>query len=760
MQLLALLLLWSGLVYTTPTNTTHMNQKDLHDRMMNLYAHYQQLVRLYQQQGRTTKDLSEEEHHMLRGLKHALQLYDTHQKEVGGPPDSEEEIGDQEFALALETWANNLKQAFKSNKQKYAQVTLASRTYATELADRVTKSLPINQLLLPEWQSIITGLPDSCTGQVLFDALLNNTGAAWQMVKDPSEILKHYHTRSTENPKKKNKGIYKQIGLQTLKASLPKPEYFEQALRASTPKKDPNLPENRTEAEAAQKEALKEMRQTWNYWLNHTTIPALGETDTSTEGKLIDIALLEKNRDRYLDSPNYAEAFWQAVSDAVLRKTRALNGTPAYEQVVTIAIRELGQLFNAHVTDEFLLQGIKSNEADLPSGLKRWLVNSIDQDDALYTQFKQICLDWSSSTKGLAGEAEAANNNRAFKVNRSKWTAQLRTLFQNSAQPLLEPLLTALPEKSVLDLPAIQAAWTQGLNAIQAEDFLEALWIEQFTKSTEGSLEGALTTFKTALPTLKTLGQTLLNARYHTSKPTQKPEPTLVDIRSTMQLAYVLHWKPRASLSEHAMRAAMAEADLPNAVDMTLNAGQVLIDGMNAFLPESIVPKIKDAKDYVRLPIEPDTINISLPWSVGQVKTDQGPLYYAKLWQESTSAIGLDTISPYTIQRVGWTQEEPVVDNNVVFQVVRFTLDVKDVTVSRNAAMVVGISVSSNPPTQTLTFELTVVSEYNTHGNEEVLVSIVGEEAPTTAICPLLDRVEGPTTKNINDFQRFKPVVD
>ena len=444
-----------------------------------------------------------------------------------------EEVSDQEFILAIETWARTLSNEFEAYQVTYEAVKVSPTSFSQQLTKRITSGLPLNPPLLQEWQALLEALPDSCTGSQLFGALLQNQGKVWQMINNGAQLRDHY---------KKNKKVYKKLGLTSVEKSLPQPQFFVHALQASSAEEDPHLPENQEKQQVQIEKRIEQMRQKWDNWLNRDLIPTLEQTDTSTEGKLIDLALLEQNQSVYLMAPTYAQPFWNAISTAILSKAKGLGGTPSYDQVVTLAIETLKYKFDIYMNDDFIQAAAESGEHSLPSGLKRWLVNSIEQDDVLYNELATACAAWASTVQDLVGEAEKANHNKTFKVVYNKWVEQLKASFTGPTQLLVQPIVAQLPKDQVLDLDQIQQAWKAGLIAIQEPTFLEQLWTEQFTRNPEqAAIESVLTAFKTNLPQLQGLSQQLLNARATQPKVLDQPLEQYAQT-DTVETRWAIEW--------------------------------------------------------------------------------------------------------------------------------------------------------------------------------------------------------------------------
>lgn len=476
----------------------------------------------------------------------------------------EEEIDPDSFINACLQWRKTMRDFFIEKSKALAEVRISLKDFSNDLSENQS-TVPIVKAIYQEWSAVLTTLQqqsDTAKGSDLFDALLHHPGSTWAMTKDPVALKKHYKARG-------NRSFYKKINADTRGFEiglLPTIDVFTNAIAVSTMEDDPNLPNNQKQKKEHQKAALKAMKKRWDTWLNETLLPALAEIDTATESKIIDTKMLVRGQSMYIQTPSYARSFCDATSTAITQKVQAAGGTLSYNQVVNIAIQELRNQYNHFVTDEFLRQAIESGQQDLPIGFKRWLVSSIDRNDALLTQFIQTCQQWATSVKGITEEAEAANNNHTFKVARNKWVAQLQTLFKGSTMPLLNVVTNALPQQEVLDLPTIRTAWTEALTQLQTEPFLEALWVEYFTMIPHDNMEQAITTFHTHLPTLNTLSQRLLNARYIVQ---QQAPPKLVQHAQTdtVETRLAINWNEVQILMTSGLQGISEETGLESAVE-------------------------------------------------------------------------------------------------------------------------------------------------------------------------------------------------
>ena len=286
------------------------------------------------------KTLGSEEREKVKQIKQLYKICTAHLKEqeqetTATPFIPEEDIDPTSFVNACLGWRTKMLTFLDNKITSHTTVKIGLSTFQFYLK-RNQSTIPITKILYAEWVAVVDQLAaqeDTTTGKILFEALRDHSGEAWTTTGNAEKLSKHY---------KDHRKPYKKINAETegfRLALLPEASSLEDAFKASISKEDPNLPENQEKAEREAKAELEQMRLDWKNWLNRDVVPALEDTDTSTEGKLIDVTLLEQNSAQYLTAPDYAKAFWQATSDAILNQAKALDGTPSYDQVRVIAIK-------------------------------------------------------------------------------------------------------------------------------------------------------------------------------------------------------------------------------------------------------------------------------------------------------------------------------------------------------------------------------------------------------------------------------------
>jgi hypothetical protein len=354
---------------------------------------------------------------------------------------------------------------------------------------------------------------------------LDNNSSTWQLATDANAIEQHY---------KKHKKAYKkyEADMKLFRdEELPRQQYFLDALQASISADDPNLPEN---VAAAQEEETYDFRQIgadYKAWLNET-IGELEKVDSTEEGALIDIALLENNQDKALDAPQYATVFWKAVGDQALKDIQAIGGQVSYLQARDLVKEALISHYNQIVTDDFLRTAVESGEDVMPHGLKGWLKESTNKRENLKEAFAQSYLSWTKEVAKVVAICENQNRGKTFTVDLKKFRKELVERFNysvNGVQPgeqLLPILQKALPQNKTANFTQLLGDWKDGVVALQDQDLVSLLWEQYLTsKAGEQSIQEVVNNFIAKLPSQESLINALLDARYYAPKkklPTNK----------------------------------------------------------------------------------------------------------------------------------------------------------------------------------------------------------------------------------------------
>lgn len=746
MRTLAFLCLLLSSAFTLP-DTTYLPMATLSpstiEKLEQLATDYQQFAQLAKE-NKGSYQFSEEQKQRIKTAKAILGPYLKAKKQglitPETTPPQEEEIDPTSFINACLGWRDEMLTFFDATIASHADVKVELATFQQYLK-RKQSTIPMTQSLYAEWVTVVDQLAaqeDTTTGKILFEALRDHEGEAWTTTGDGEKLKAHY---------KKHRKTYKKLNIDMgdfKEDALPLMQSLKDALSMSTSEEDPNLPENREEAKEDAKADLERMQTKWDNWLNQITIPTLLEIDTAHKGKLIDVGQLEQQRGEYLGGPVYAKDFWEATSAGILAEVKATGGTPSYDQVVTIAIEMVKQQYSSHVDNEaFLKMAVESQEDILPYGLKRWIVSSIQVADPFFEQFAEATQEWVTQVKGVAAAAEGANNNRDFYVDVPKWRNNLSNLLTDTLYGLSNTLLAGFTDQKPLHTDAFHTIWKQGLLRLLEPHVLTTIWQTNFIQVQSGSVEERLQQYTTQLPSLDTLTQALLDARYNKPQTSKLP---LVTIDSTFEVEYVFHWKKRAALSEQAIKALLEESE--SVTGISLEDIRTIVDGAKNLLPIDQEDQTNQPIDTVRLSVPDDRFVLHLPFVNASIKGGDGEwIAYPKIGSLSSAQLKWQKESPYTLETTQVRLVKEVVDNNTVMQVVEVTLEVHDVTLSRNLAFIAGLTTGEAGALYSMTVELTLVSEYKGE-QQQVLYHIVGDTTPDATMCPLLEHTDGPVLQN------------
>lgn len=424
-----------------------------------------------------------------------------------------EDIDCSTFSNAVVQWRTDITKFFRTHKKSHAQVVFDTKKFKEELA--LSKStLPIVASLYEEWQTLLSGLEATITGEELFTALSNQKGTTWIITNELKAVENHY---------KANKKAYKkyEANMEVFQEkAMPKQQYFLEAIAASSAEDDPNLPDNKTKMEKGQ----EKWNEIYRIWLN-TTLKDLEVIDTTEEGAVMDLDLLSKNRGGALDGPKYAEEFWQVVGFKALREIQGIGGEVSYLQAKELVEDALLETYNRYVTDDFLQSAIASGEDELPRGLKGWLKTSTNHREGLQGDFEQEYIAWTKEISKVIAICENQNKGKTFTVDLKKLTAELTERFSytvNNVQPgkqLLKNLQEALPKTATTNFTTLLTHWKDGITALQNQAVLDLLWEEYLTKEAGGRpLTQVINAFISKLPSQESLINALLDSRYQAQK--------------------------------------------------------------------------------------------------------------------------------------------------------------------------------------------------------------------------------------------------
>ena len=500
-----------GLSWTAPQNTTMPLTLEQAQAAIALYEKYHMLKAECEAKGLTLQQgLSPE---LKAQVKEGNVLLKKYYKEAVTLVKNQEEIDCSTFSNAVLQWRADIETFFEGLKKSHAQVNIEVEQFRAKLARRQS-TFPLVQDLYQEWQDLLGSLEAEVTGATLFQALLGNSATSWQLTSNLKAIEQHYKQNKKEYKKYEN-------SMESFRdEAMPKEQYFQDALDASTSEEDPNLPENVEEEAADKKEELKQIEQNYKLWLDKN-LEALNEIDTTEEGQVINKNLLSTHRSTEMLAPPYAQGFWEATGAAIEQAILAEEGTVAYKKASKIAIRILGQKYQEYVTQEFLQAGIKSNDPSSPLGLQDWLKASIENNKGELEKFLSQWQDWCQANSNVVALCENKMMGKTYTIDPQKLEKEMTTAFTytvNGTHPGLDiwkKLQAHLPQgKASFD--QLLTAWQNGISALLEEEFAKGLWSQHLTGGQGNeNLEQAIAQFFAKAPSPEKLVNALWDARYH-----------------------------------------------------------------------------------------------------------------------------------------------------------------------------------------------------------------------------------------------------
>jgi hypothetical protein len=634
-------------------------------------------------------------------------------KQAQKNPTEQEDIDVNTFTNAVLQWRTEMLLFFKKIQTSNAEVEINVPKFKDALALNQS-TYPLVKSIYAEWQGILDGLDTTVTGEVLFMALLNNSGSTWQFTNDATAIETHY---------KKNRKVYKKYAndINLFKdAAMPKPQYFLDALAAATATDDPNLPENKEEQAAEHKEEIKRWEQDYKNWLNET-ITKLSNIDSTEEGKVMNKNLLVSARTTEMKAPAYAEEFWEATGQAVEQAIVGETGVVSYRKATKIAIDILDKKCQEYINEAFLEAAIASGNNVLPIGLEDWLRACTNDNEILYGQFLEQWQAWCQETSNMVAVCENQRAGKAYIIDNKTLAAKMQKVFSytvNGAMPgveLWKELQSNLPTTPTTNFETLHTAWQNGMVQVQQEGFARNMWNQYLTSGQEQQpIEQAMSSFFIKLPSQERLINTLLDARYHAPKPVERmlQEQSNSD---TIQAQVAINWQPVPVLMGIAGAQIIEELGLDSLatlIDRAVNnSGEVDTSGGI----DSI---------FVRLS-EPTTMNVILPMKL--IKSEKlGGLPVVTPNSLGTDRVKFvvsgDSFYNVSVQKLYTDRPEPVqIGNNRYQQSLFIVLEVTgpSMTIGVSASMLVGanVEVNKHPQKYSLDLELVIESRYDEANN-------------------------------------------